>query len=187
MRDCSGAGVHACVHDPKAHSGDHPQLCTCGLRKHNIGVTVEGKVVVGRRLHLAPKDNHMGNKNNREPVRPPSRATVRCTELGATRLVERRACTGPQASPIRPEAERRGRAAFSGLSGRQHYRWCRVRAPSSGRSFSTISNGYVPRHILARNQPYTNRTSATTCWISSSYVLQPPNRGASGRPRSGKD
>ena len=62
-------------------------------------VTVDGKVVVGRRLHH---------------------------RAGSWVL----ACTGVT-SPIRPE--RRGRAALSGLNGRRHGRWSRIRALSSGR------------------------------------------------------
>ena len=44
-RDCSGAGVH----DPQAHGGG---LVLCAhVLTTNICVTVDSKVVVGRRLH----------------------------------------------------------------------------------------------------------------------------------------
>ena len=56
-------------------------------------VTVDGKVVVGRRLHHRAGVVHRGGS-------------------GVTH---------------------KARAALSGLSGRRHGRWCRIRAPSSGR------------------------------------------------------
>ena len=74
------------------------------------------------------------------------------------------ACTG---------VAHKARAALSGLSGRRHGRWCRIRAPSSARTSEPsdlfAQNVTQMYHILTQ-RAYTVRLYHKACCMSHMYI-----------------
>ena len=158
----------------------------------NIGVTVEGEVVVGRRLSTPPgRAAELSRVHRPRPQGQSSRAALSGLTLSGRR--HGRWCrvlapsSGRRSGPSelfnlfvtqmyhvrmthttsRTGLTHKARAALSGLSGLRHGCWCRVRAPSSGRRSgpSELFNLFVTlmSHILTRNEPYALRVRVHMC------------------------